>query len=116
MYYAQCFACDFSQKTSYGVKPDDQVWMTKIIRKGDKTHIVAFCAASISGEPWTMHGKSEYTLLRTDADDEQNNGFLSQQRKCRHSNGWLSRLPKKVPFYKDNWGMGGMYDSTGQSK
>jgi hypothetical protein len=105
-----CFACGFSQKTcSHGVKPDDKVWMTKRIRKGDKTHIVAFCEACISGEPWTLHGKSEYTLLKINPGDEKGNDFLSQQKKSRHSNGWPS-LPKTVPFYKNNWGMGMMYD------
>jgi hypothetical protein len=105
----QCFACDFSQKRTYGVVPDDLVWMTKRIRKGDKTHIVAFCAACMSGEPWTIHSKSEYTLLRINADEEKSNDFLQQQRKRRHSNGWPS-LPKEAPFYKNSWGMGDMYD------
>jgi hypothetical protein len=105
----QCFACDFSQETKRNCdEPIQQMnWMTKRIKKGNLTHIVALCPQCTSGDPWTIHGPTEYTLLRIDTTGKQET--LSQQTKRRTSEGWPNR-PTKVKFYKNDWSMGDMYD------
>jgi hypothetical protein len=81
--------------------------MTKRIQKGNKTHIVALCPPCISGDPWTIHGPMEYTLLCIDTTRKQE--ILLQQTKRRTSKGW-PKHPTEVKFYKENWSMGDMYD------
>jgi hypothetical protein len=106
----ECFACEFSQETGDdGGDPTEKVnWMTKRIRKSNKTHIVAFCPQCTAGDPWIIHGEADYTMMRIDP-TVSGNGMLSQQKKLRKSEGWIGR-PKKVPYYKDGWSLGDLYD------
>jgi len=106
----ECFACEFSQETGDdGGDPTEKVnWMTKRIRKNNKTHIVAFCPQCTAGDPWIIHGEADYTMMRIDP-TVSGNGMLTQQKKLRKSEGWIGR-PKKVPYYKDGWSLGDLYD------
>ena len=81
-------------------------WITKKIRKGNTTHIIAFCPACTTGDPWIIHESEGYTLLRVDPANEE---LLTQQKKHRTSEEWPKR-PKKVPYYKDKWSLGDLYD------
>jgi hypothetical protein len=60
-----------------------------------------------SGDPWTIRGLTEYTLLYINTTGKQET--LLQQMKQRTSKGWPKR-PTEVKFYKDNWSMGNRYD------
>jgi hypothetical protein len=82
-------------------------WMTKRIKKGNLTHIVALCPKCTSKDLWTIHGPTEYTLLCIDTTRKQET--LSQQTKQRTSEGWPKR-PKEIKFYKDDWSIGDMYN------
>jgi hypothetical protein len=76
-------ACDFSQKSN-----DKAInwtnWTTKTIKKGGKTHIVAFCPVGTTGHPWIIHDKAEYLLLRVDVTADKNQTVLTQQQKAQN--------------------------------
>jgi hypothetical protein len=98
----ECFTCKFLQEVNKnGSEPIKQMdWMTERIKKSNKTHIVAFCPACTSGDPWMVHNQSGYTLLYIDPGNKQ--VTFSQQRKPKTSEGW-PKCPKKAPFYKASW-------------
>jgi hypothetical protein len=81
--------------------------MTKRIKKGNNTHIVAFCPACTSGDPWTVHTQSGYTLLSIDPVNKQV-PFL-QQRRQKTSEGW-PMCPKEIPFYRNSWCSSELYN------
>jgi hypothetical protein len=102
----ECFACDFSQET--GSEPLKNLrWMTKRIRKNNKTHIVAFCPACTAGDPWTIHGEEDYTLIRINMESKVEP--ITKQKKQKLSEGWLKR-PQKIPYYRDKWSLAELYD------
>jgi hypothetical protein len=61
----ECFACKFLQEVKKNCNKliQQMNWMTKRIKKENKTRIVALCPKCTSGDPWTIHGQREYTLL-----------------------------------------------------
>jgi hypothetical protein len=80
--------------------------MTKRIKKGNKTHIVALYPTCTSGNPWTIHVQTEYTLLQINMMTDQ--VMLSQQMKPpRTSEEWL-KLPARFKYYKDDWCLSNM--------
>jgi hypothetical protein len=80
--------------------------MTKRIKKGDKTHIIAFCPQCSAGDPCIVNGEEEYTMMRIDT--ARRNEMLLQERKPKKSEGWMKR-PNKILYYKDSLSMGDMY-------
>jgi hypothetical protein len=69
-------------------------WMMKRIKKGNKTHIVAFCPTCTIGDPWTIHGQMEYKLLQIATAKKQE--MLTQQKSTVPWKAGL-KCPKKVP-------------------
>jgi hypothetical protein len=70
----QCFECKFLQEVSKNCckEPIKQMdWMTKWIKKGNKTHIVAFCPTCTSGDPWIINSQIGYTLLQINPTNKQ---------------------------------------------
>jgi hypothetical protein len=75
-------------------------WMTKRIKKNNKTHIVSFCPACTARDPWIIHGNNEYTLIRIDMMKEADP--IMKQRKQKVIEEWLKCL-KEIPYYRDDW-------------
>jgi hypothetical protein len=105
----ECFTCKFLEEVNKNCdKPIKQMdWMTKWIKKGNKTHIIAFCYMCTSRDPWMIHSQMGYMMLQINPTNKQEP--LLQQKKHKTLEGW-PELPKKVPYYKDNWCLGDLYN------
>jgi hypothetical protein len=95
----KCFICNFLQQVSDKIITQMD-GMTKRIKKGSKTHTVAFCcSACITGDPWIIHRQMEYslTMLHIDMAGNKHQVLLMQRRKYMTLEGWLKH-PEKVPY------------------
>jgi hypothetical protein len=81
----ECFTCEFSQSTKRDCyNPIKRMkWMTKRIKKEGKTHIFAFCPTCTTGDPWTIHGESNYTLIRLNPEDQRGNSHTTEKGQDR---------------------------------
>jgi hypothetical protein len=104
----ECFTCGFSHKSN-NETTNRTNWMTKNIMRDGKNHSIAFCPACTTGHPWTIHAKTEYSLLCVGVTEDKTHTTLTQQKTPRPSENWKER-PKEIPHYMDSWRIGDRYD------
>jgi hypothetical protein len=97
----ECFTCQFSQdiKKDCDEPIKRMKWMMKRIKKDGKTHIITFCPACNSGDPWIIHGEMEYMMIQINM--EHWNKIATQQKKGKTKEGWQNR-PENVSYYRDS--------------
>jgi hypothetical protein len=70
-------------------------WIANRIKKGNQTHIVAFCSICTTRDPWTIHHQMEYMFLQINSTNKQEP--LTQEEETQDL-GRMAEAPPKSPI------------------